>query len=144
MNPDGTKVIFPSEEWTEEFVKKVNESEKYAKAAATWEGDFIFVIEPDGTGGLTEEIRIYCDLWHGKCRKAYVITEETGEPDAAFIWSGKYANRLKLLQKEVGPIKALMQRKFKLKGDYAKVMRATKAAQERVNCTTMVENVEFI
>jgi putative sterol carrier protein len=144
MNPNGSKVLFPSEEWMEEFVKKVNGSETYAQAASTWEGDFIFVIEPDGTGGLTEQYKMYRDLWHGKCRKAFVITEETGEPEAAYIWSGKYANWLKLLNGDVGPIKALMQRKFKLKGDYAKVMRATKAAQELVKCTTMVENVEYL
>lgn len=142
MSPE--KVIFPSEEWVVEYVKKINESEKYAKAAATWEGDFLFVIEADGTGGLTETVTTYFDLWHGKCRKAFVVTEETGTPDAEYVWSGKYSNWLTLLRGEVGPIKALMQRKFKLKGNYAKVMRATKAAQELVGCTTEVENVEFL
>ncbi len=36
-----------------------------------------------------------------------------------------------------------MAGKFKLIGNMAKVMRATKAAQELVNSTAMIENVEF-
>jgi len=141
---DEKKVLFPSEEWTAKFMEKLNENEKYQKAAAKWEGDFLFVIEPDGTGSLTETVTMYCDLWHGKCRKAFVVTPETDTPDAEFVWSGKYGQWLKLLKGEIGPIKALMQRKFKLKGNYAKVMRATKAAQELVATTTQVENVEYM
>ena len=35
-------------------------------------------------------------------------------------------------------------RRFKLKGDMAKVLKAVKAAQELVRSTTMVENVEYL
>ena len=46
---------------------------------------------------------------------------------------------IKVLKKELDPIQGLMAGKFKLVGNMAKVMRATKAAQELVNSTTMVE-----
>jgi len=44
----------------------------------------------------------------------------------------------------VDPIQGLMAGKFKLIGNMAKVMRATKAAQEMVVSATMVEGAEFL
>lgn len=40
------RYVFPGEEWFEEFVRTLNESESYADAAKNWEGDFLFIIEP--------------------------------------------------------------------------------------------------
>lgn len=138
------KVTFPTQEWVEKFVEKVNSNVEYEKAAKDWEGDFLFLIEPDGTGSLTETVSIYCDLWHGKCRKAFVVTPETGTPEAEYEYSGKYGNWIRLLTGKIGPIKGLLARQFKLKGNMAKVLRAVKAAQELVRSTTLVENVKYM
>jgi putative sterol carrier protein len=140
-------VVFGSQEWVEELFKKINESEAYEQAAKTWEGDFIFRTIPDGTGNFTEQIDIYCDLWHGKCREAYVVTPEKPAPEKVeYIYAGKYGNWLKLFDGKIGPLKGIMQRKFDVKcsaRSMAKLMRALKAAQELVKCTTMIENVEY-
>jgi len=40
-------IKFPSDEWIEELCARLNASETYAQAAATWEGDNIFIILPD-------------------------------------------------------------------------------------------------
>ena len=132
-------VKFGSDEWGKKFCQKLNESEAYKKAAETWEGDFVFIMEPDGP--LENEMRIYIDLWHGDCRGAG--SAEPGQ-EAAFIMSGPYGNWVKVAKKELDPIQGLMTGKFKLIGDMAKIMRATKAAVELVNCVTQVENTEFI
>lgn len=135
-------MLFPSDEWVEEWIKKLNNYKAYQQAAATWEGDFLFVLEADG--GLTEVVTMYVDLWHGKCRQAWVVSPDKPAPDdVEFEWRGKYGNWIKLLRGEIGPIKALLQQKFKLKGDMAKVLRATKAAMELVKSTTLVENTKF-
>ena len=140
-------VVFGTQEWVDELIVKINESEAYGKAAANWEGDFIFRVIPDGTGALTEQVDMYCDLWHGKCRGAYLVTVDKPAPEnVEYIYAGKYGNWLKLFDKEIGPLKGIMQRKFDVKcsaKSMAKLMRALKAAQELVNCTTMIENVEF-
>ena len=39
--------IFPTEEWVQAFVDKLNTDEQYAEVAQKWEGDFYFIIEPD-------------------------------------------------------------------------------------------------
>ena len=129
-------VKFPSAEWVEKFKDAVNSSKSYAESAKTWEGDFLFEIRADGA--LKQDFFIYMDLYHGECRKAHVI-EDPASVETEFVYSGLYSNWLKLINKEVDPIKGLMTGKFKLKGNMAKVMRYVKAAKELVNCTTMVE-----
>ena len=67
-----------------------------------------------------------------------------GEPAAVeFVFSGTYDNWLKVLKKELDPIQGLMAGKFKLVGNMAKVMRATKAAQELVNSSASIDGVEY-
>lgn len=142
------KLTFPSEEWAQENEKKLNANEAYASAAATWEGDFLFVIEPDGSSEAFEEfaqgepIVMYMDLWHGKCRGSYLVTPDRPAPEnVEYEWSGSYTNWVKLLRGEISdPVKALLQRKFKLKGNMAKVLKAVKAAKELVKNSSSLEN----
>jgi len=140
------KIIFGEQEWLDAYVISINESETYAKAAEKWEGDFVFVTIPDGTGTFTEERRMYVDLWHGKCRGAYYVTPDKPAPDdCEYIFSGKYAAWLKVFAGELDPLKGVLQRKFKVEcgpKSMAKMLRAVKASQELVKCTQM-ENVEY-
>jgi putative sterol carrier protein len=139
-------IIFGEQEWLDAFVKSVNESEAYGKAAKDWEGDFVFIVTPDGTGTLTEELRMYVDLWHGKCREAYYVTPAKPAPEnVAYIVGGKYGNWLKVLDRTLDFLKGVLQRKFKVKcspKDMAKMLRAIKATQELVKCT-QIEGVEY-
>lgn len=147
MSTVENKIKFATKEWTEALMIEINESEAYAKAAEKWEGDFIFTFIPDGTGAFNKEANVYCDLWHGKCREAYLITPERPAPEKVeYIYAGKYGNWLKLFDGKIGPLKGIMQRKFDVKcsaRSMAKLMRALKAAQELVKCTTLIKNVEY-
>ncbi len=104
----------------------LNENEAYEDAAKDWEGDFLFVCTPEGN--LKEEARFYVDLWHGKCREARMV-EPGEEVEVAFTYTGPYGNWIKLINKEIDPIRGLLTGKFKLKGSMMKVMRYTKAAK---------------
>ncbi len=117
---------FPSQEWIEGFMEVLNENEAYEDAAKDWEGDFLFVCTPEGN--LKEEARFYVDLWHGKCREARMV-EPGEEVEVAFTYTGPYGNWIKLINKEIDPIRGLLTGKFKLKGSMMKVMRYTKAAK---------------
>jgi len=61
-------IKFPSEDWIKELSNRLNASESYAQAAATWEGDQIFVILPDDTYPGTAYF--YINLRHGKASDA--------------------------------------------------------------------------
>ena len=133
-------VKFPSEEWINLFMETLNANKNYEDAAKTWEGDFLFLIEPDGS--MSEPTTLYLDLWHGKCRSAAML--KPGEQkNAAFVYSGPYGNWKRLINKEIDPIQGLLTGKFKLKGDMVKVLRAVRAAKELVETAGKVPT-EFL
>lgn len=119
------RLLFLSYEWLKRYVEELNSNEAYAKSAATWEGDFIFRIDPDGEI-LHDPVLAYVDLWHGRAREARPAAP--GE-EAAFTYSSSLENWKKLVGGEIGPIRGIVSRKFKLKGNIVKVMRYMKAAQ---------------
>lgn len=131
---------FGTEEWINAYLEKLNNNKAYEESAKTWEGDFIFVIEPDGS--LDHQVRFYVDLWHGKARSARPL-KEGEEVEAEYVFSGKWGNWDKLIDEKLGPIKGLMARKFKLKGDMKKVMRAVKAAKNLVKTIAMVDTEKY-
>jgi len=134
------KFKFPSEEWIKAFKEEVNKNKAYEDAAKDWEGDFLFVASPGGK--LEKEVIYYVDLWHGKCRDAYSIPSRDAKK-TEFIYEGTYENWIKLIQGEIGPIRGLLTRKFKLTGSMAKIMRYTRAASELVSCAAKVPT-EFL
>ena len=128
---------FPSAEWVADFHAAINSSEAYAKAAENWEGDFYFVIEPEGS--MTREENIYIDLWHGKSRAAFLVADRS-EKDPEFVISAPVSAWKKVIEVELDPIQGMMTRQLRLRGNMVKIMKAVKAAKELVNCCTMVES----
>lgn len=126
---------FGSEEWVQALKDAINASEAYAEAAKTWEGDFYFIVEPGGP--VTQEIIMYMDLWHGKCRDACICVDRSAK-QPAFVISAPIAVWRKIIDKKLDPIQGMMTRQVKLQGDMVKIMKAVKAAKELVECTTRV------
>ena len=144
---------FGSQGWCDDYVKAINANEAYAEAASWWEGDFIFVIHP--SGNLDHELQMWIGLDHGKCTGAKALAElntykvlKKGEKpsgegiEAEYVYSANYDNWVKILKGELDPVRALLSGQAKVVGDMAKIMRATKAAQELVK-TTGVIDTEF-
>jgi putative sterol carrier protein len=127
---------FDTDEWIKALCQELNDSESYAQAARNWEGDFYFIVEPGGA--IKEPVIFYVDLWHGKCREAFLVTDE-GEKQPVFRMSAPLSSWRKVLGKELDPIQGLLTRRLKLKGNMAMIMRNVKAAQELVECCTHIE-----
>lgn len=128
-------IKFPSEEWLKALMEEINKSEAYRDAAKTWEGDFYFVIEPEGA--LKEKVVAYVDLWHGECRTAFIVADETMKKPE-FSLRAPLSVWRKVLEKKLDPIKGIMTGQLKLQGNFLKIMKSTKAALELVNCTTRI------
>jgi putative sterol carrier protein len=126
---------FPSNEWIVALCEELNNSGAYAEAAKNWEGDFYFIVEPGGP--FTGQATLYMDLWHGKCRSAMAVSDPT-EKDPAFVMSARYDTWVKVIQNQLDPIKGLMTRQLKLKGNMTMIMKNVKAAQELVGCCVNV------
>ena len=122
---------FPTVEWAQSFMDKLNSDAQYADIARNWEGDFYFVIEPGGS--LAEPIMYYFDLWHGRCREAFVVTDpEIKKP--AFTLRAPYENFVRLLTGELHPMQAMMTRKLHVQGNMAVLMRNVPTVLDFVRC----------
>jgi len=127
--------LFGSDEWIKQYMQEINKSESYEKSALNWEGDFYFIVAPDKM--YDDKAIYYLDLWHGKCRHACLVEDES-QFSPAFRMETSDANWKAIIDKKLDPIQGMMTRKIKLRGNMAKIMRYVKAAQELVKCATLV------
>ena len=130
------KVMFGSDEWVQALHNELNTSKAYEDAAKNWEGDFYFVVNPEGA--VKDTMYLYMDLWHGKSREACVVKDENSKKPA-FVMSGAYGKWKKVVSAQLDPIQALMTGQLKLKGNMVMVMKNVKAAQEIVRACTRIE-----
>ena len=122
---------FPNPEWVTALMEKLNVDERYAQVARNWEGDMIFLVEPGGT--LPQAVKFYLDLWHGKCRDAWMVAEDQ-EAKAVFTLKAPYENYVKLLKGELEPMQALLTRKVGVQGNMAVLMRSVPTVLDFVRC----------
>ncbi len=130
------KVKFGSDEWVQALHNELNTSKAYEDAAKNWEGDFYFVVDPEGA--VKESMYLYMDLWHGKCRESFVAADKNVK-NPAFVMSGQYSKWKKVVMAQLDPIQALMTGQLKLKGNMVMVMKNVKAAQEIVRACTRID-----
>ena len=128
--------IFPSKKWLEGLETKLNSDQRYSKIARNWEGDLFFFIEPDGN--LTEQLTIYLDLWHGKCRKVEYKPQPESYPNPAFTLTATYANIIAILAGNLNAITAMMTSKLKVKGSMGYMMRNVPTVLDFVRCAQEV------
>ncbi|RMG91918.1 MAG: hypothetical protein D6706_17665 [Chloroflexi bacterium] len=127
-------IPFGTDEWIQALHNELNNSDAYRKAAEKWEGDFYFVVD-NGDGNPTY---LYLDLWHGQSREACFV-QDPSEKSPEFILSGPLDTWRKIVEKKLDPIRALMTRQLKLKGNMMKIMKVPKAATELVECCTRID-----
>ncbi len=118
---------FPSTEWAESYARALNENPRYAAAAAAWEGDILLLIDPDAAAPSGEGIHL--DLFHGTCRSATYLAGPAAAP-SEFEIRGRREDWVRLLEGRLDPIRAVMDRTFRLQGNVAKLLRFAAAAQE--------------
>jgi len=126
---------FPSDEWVKEFGRQINASKAYEESGKDWEGDFIFTVEADGA--YPKAVCFFIGLSHGKCTDAAMIESEKAR-EAQYFMAGSFTTWRKTIEGKLDPIQGLMTRKFKLRGNLAKVLRYPKSAKELVNCVGRV------
>jgi putative sterol carrier protein len=127
---------FPSPDWLTTLKEKLNGDEKYGHTARNWEGDMRFILEPLGIH--TETIWMYFDLWHGKCRDAFLETPGNLDRKPAFTLKAPYDNFVQVLKGEIAPMQALLTRKLGVQGNMAVLMRNVPTVLEFVRCAREV------
>lgn len=113
--------IFPSEEWLQGLERRLNSDERYNGIAKNWEGDLLFLVEPEGS--LKERLTFYLDLWHGQCRKIEYKPAPESYPNPAFTLTASYKDITAILKGTLNPMTAMMTSKLRVKGSMGYMMR---------------------
>ncbi len=124
--------IFPSQEWLKSLEEKLNSDLHYNDIAKNWEGDLVFEILPEGN--LKEPLRMYLDLWHGKCRGAEYASDASAHGKPAFILRSPYNNFTAILKGKLDPMTAMMTSKLKVEGSLGYMMRNVPTVLDFVRC----------
>ncbi len=130
--------VFPSKEWAEEVVSKINVSEEYAKAAADWEKSVALVIEKE-EGKLTDSFILWLDPWHGKIR-SFEILKNIEDKQSSFVLRSSYSVWKEIVKGEKNPTKMLMAGKLKMKGSMTYILRRSKANDALMNVLKAVKS----
>jgi putative sterol carrier protein len=128
-------IKFPSDEWIKALKDALNASEAYERSAKDWEGDFIFIVEPDAA--FPTPAYLFLGLYHGKCTDAAVL-QSPNERKAEFVITAPFNVWRQVIEAKLDPIQGMMTRKLKLQGNMMKIMRYPKAAKEIVACCALV------
>lgn len=126
---------FPSDEWIKALSDQLNTSESYEKSAKDWEGDFVFVVEPDDAYDTIAYL--FLGLFHGKSPDAAMLASGD-ERQTEFVIHAPFGTWRQVVEGKLDPIQAMMTRQLKLEGNMMKIMRYPKAAKEIVDCCALV------
>ena len=126
---------FPSDEWIKALSQKLNDSASYERSAKNWEGDFIFISEPDATSD--DEAYLFLGLYHGKSTDAAMLASED-EREAEFVIRAPFSAWRQVIEGKLDPIQGMMMRKLKLTGDMKMILRYVAAAKEIVSCCALI------
>jgi putative sterol carrier protein len=117
-------VLYPSNEWCEEWKKAMNSSPLVRETGKDWgtdfNGDWIFEITPGA--GLDKTIYLYLEVKKGECIDARLI-DDLSQVEAGFFCSGSYEEFKLAVKGQKDFIEGVVRGVFKLKGDMSKIMR---------------------
>jgi putative sterol carrier protein len=126
---------FPSDAWIKELSTQLNSSAAYEKSAKDWEGDFVFIVEPDDTYDRTAYL--FLGLYHGKSPDAAELASED-ERETEFTLRAPFGVWRQVIEGKLDAIQGMMTKKLKVQGNMMKIMRYPKAAKEIVACCAFV------
>jgi len=129
---------FLTKEWLNSFQEKLNTDSQYAEIAKNWEGDLFLTVKPGKF--LEDEVVIYFDLWHGKCRQAFFV-ENGFDKEVAFVLAGDYEDILRILKGELHAMQAMLTRKLSVQGNMGLLMRNVPTVLDFVRCAQEVTDI---
>jgi putative sterol carrier protein len=136
-------IVFPSAEWIDAFKAQVDASEGYRASGRTWvHGPVALVVEPEADKGVPEPMAVWLDLHEGVCRDAHEVSVEEAQA-APYVITGSYTRWKQVSQRQLDPVKGMMQGKLRLKGDLPTIVRHVRAARDLVECSTRIPGLVF-
>ncbi|NMC06062.1 MAG: hypothetical protein GYA24_12675, partial [Candidatus Lokiarchaeota archaeon] len=102
-------VQFNTQAWADEFARCLNNNPNYEKSAKMWEGALVLEFKAEEKK-LASDIRLWLDLWHGKCRSARFLHDGEDSPHEFTIGAAESVWH-NLVTGALDPTKAMMSGK---------------------------------
>ena len=126
---------FPSLEWSQELMARLNADAKFKAVGSKWEGNVNLYIENIPGPGHSQVI--FIDSWHGTCRNVDFNPEEDAR-QAEFQIKAPLAVWKRILSQELGPIQAMMSGKVRVYGNMAYILRHVGSTQRMVEVAATI------
>lgn len=126
-------MLFPSQQWLDEYRRRINESPDYHRAAAGWQRPLLYHLQAERGGPLSADSYLWLDLRDGRCAGALVL-----DPDDARVMRTEYAlsapySRCQLIVTgQLDPMRAIMTGKLRLRGSVPTLVRYSSASNALV------------
>ncbi|MEM0160866.1 MAG: SCP2 sterol-binding domain-containing protein [Thermoplasmata archaeon] len=121
------KMLFPSEEWVNEYCKRLKESPDYNKAGKGWKDPILFkMIELDSLKEKPQFDTFILYLKDGICENCEVVKDP--EKTAPFKLTATYSNWKKIIDGKINPTQAMLTGQMKVVGNIAVLLRYASAA----------------
>jgi putative sterol carrier protein len=124
--------------WAAEWARRLNASEAYRTAAATWEGSVVLQMAPPGA---RDGPAVFLDLWHGACRQAREASPED-IAGARFVIRGDEPAWRAVLAGKTSPVMAVLTGRLRLvRGEIAALLPYAGAAKELLASAAELETI---
>ncbi|MGC8497048.1 MAG: SCP2 sterol-binding domain-containing protein [Thermoplasmata archaeon] len=121
------KMLFPSEEWVNEYCKRLKESPDYNKSGKGWKDPILFkMIELDSLKEKPQFDSFILYLKDGICENCEVVKDP--EKTAPFKLTATYSNWKKIIDGKINPTQAMLTGQMKVVGNIAVLLRYASAA----------------
>ncbi len=134
-------VLYPSNEWCEEWKKAMNASSLVQETGKSWgkgfNGNWVFEITPGA--GLEKTTYLYLEVMEGKCTDARLVNGPS-EVEAGFFCSGTYEEFKLAVKGQKDFIEGVVRGVFRLKGDMSKILRHARFVRAVANSISSFES----
>lgn len=117
-------VLYPSNEWCQEWKNVINSNDAAKEAGKDWgvdfNGNWIFEITPGG--GLDKTTYVHLEAKAGECTDARLIDDPSAF-EVGFFCTGSYEDYKAAVKGEKDFIQGVVRGTFKLKGNMMKIMK---------------------
>ncbi|WBC07464.1 SCP2 sterol-binding domain-containing protein [Micromonospora sp. WMMA1947] len=132
--------VFPSAEWLDGYVERINSSEEFEDAARTFEADIAFVFEAESENGVAADIWCLATFGDGKCQQADYDVEQERAAGATFVIRAPYSRWKDVIQGRIDPIEGMLDGDLVVTGHLPTLLRYVRATDELVNLAAKVSS----
>ncbi|MEU2233881.1 hypothetical protein ACH4A8_39545 [Streptomyces vietnamensis] len=125
--------VFPSGEWLDDYVERINSSPEFEDAARTFEADISYVFEAEPEIGHLRDVWARAGVGGGKCLWwKYDVGPEEGR-ESQFVLQGPYSLWKEIILGEVDPMESMLDGDLAVTGHLPTLLRYVRAANALVN-----------